>query len=105
MASRAEQVLERVIDAVPRLMPETTVLDSWTEGDDVFCLVYRQARYDWPLGLRRRVPPEWSIDGLVQEVVICELEEPLGSLMPTLQPDAAGVRWWSGNPPEWSVPR
>lgn len=93
------------MDAVPRLMPATTVLDSWTEGEDVFCLVYRQARYDWPLGLRRRVPPGWSIDGLVQEVIMCELEEPLGNLEVTLQADDAGVRWWSGNSPEWSVPR
>jgi hypothetical protein len=104
-SSRAQQVLERVIREVPRLTPATAVLDSWTEGDDVFCLVYRQEGYDWPLGLRRHVPPEWTVDGLVQEILICELEEPLGSLSATLQADDAGVRWWRGNPPEWSVPR
>ena len=103
--SRAQQVLEAVLRHVPQLDPPTTILDSWTEGDDVFCLVYRQDRYDWPLGLRRSVTPEWTIDGLVFEVLTCELEEPLGSLMSALEPDDRGVMWWSGNPPEWTVPR
>lgn|GEM_PF-3530313 len=86
------------------LVPE--LVDSWVEAEDVFCVVYRQPLYG-PilLGLRRVVEADWTIEGVVDEVVTCELGEPLGSLWETLTPDEAGTMWWAGNPPEWKVRR
>jgi hypothetical protein len=105
--TRAEQVLAGVIESI-RTQDESDWLAvdlqrSWTEGDDVFCLVYQQpgALRGMTLGLRRTVEPDWTIDEVLVEVVGSELGEPLGSLFDTLQADEAGVMWWTGNLPEW----
>lgn len=111
--SRADDVLALVLAAIESrvgafrsddLMPE--VLTWCVEAEDVFCLVYRQPLYGpTTIGLRRTVEPDWTIEGVADEVVTCELGEPLGSLWHTLTPDLAGVMWWTGNPPEWKVRR
>ena len=60
-------------------------MDSWTEGDDVFCLVNRHPEhYDGTLGLHRVVEDDWTIDGVVDQVLVGELGEPLGSMEDTL---------------------
>lgn len=109
--SRAEQVLALVLTGLAA-RPDTSdfvthVERSWTEGDDVLCLVYRQPRWygDLTIGLRRTVEPDWSIDGVADEVLVGELDEPLGSMFDTLEPDEDGVMWWSGNLPEWKERR
>ncbi|RHA39005.1 hypothetical protein [Cellulomonas rhizosphaerae] len=84
----------------------TEVVEAWAEPDDVFCLVYRQPLYgDVLLGLRRAVEPDWTIDGVVDEILSFELGEPLGSLFDTLIRNDAGVHWWNGHPDEWKVRR
>lgn len=85
----------------------THVERSWTEGDDVLCLVYRQPRWygDLVIGLRRSIESDWTIDGVADEVLNGELHEPLGTIYATLEPDDEGVMWWSGNLPEWKVRR
>ena len=86
-------------------MEPTEVVDSWTEGPSVLCLVYRQRGYRYTLGLRREVEDDWTLEGLADEILTCELDEPLGSMIDTLQPDDQGVMWWSGNLPEWKERR
>lgn len=94
-----------MLQALPSANPPIELVDSWTEGDDVFCLVYRQPEhYDGTLGLRRVVEDDWTIDGVVGQVMDGELGEPLGGLVNTLQPDEGGVMWWSGDLPEWKGP-
>jgi hypothetical protein len=110
-SARAQEVLGRVVagaGSVPwgdsNLVTE--VVEAWAETDDVFCLVYRQLLYgDLLLGLRRVVEPDWTIDGVVDEILSCELGEPLGSVFDELVPDDAGVHWWNGNPDEWKTRR
>jgi hypothetical protein len=107
--SRARIALERILAALSgpsergsRLVQQIEVVDSWTEGDDIFCLVYRDPdEYDFTLGLRRTVEPNWTIDGVVDQVLVGELGEPLGTLEDTLRPDDQGVMWWTGDRPEW----
>lgn len=80
------------------------VIDAWVESDEVFCLVYRyedKGFFDGVLGLRRTVEPDWSIDGIVDHVLVEELGEPLGAMEDELSPDDAGVMWWTGDKPEW----
>ena len=69
----------------------------------MLCLIYRQPKWygDLTLGLRRAVESDWTIDGVVNEILAGELEEPLGSMHDTLEPDESGAMWWSGNLPEW----
>ena len=104
-SSRAEEALSRVLAQVGSLDREWAieVEAAWTEADDVLCLVYRQPGMygNVTLGLRRTVEADWTIDGVVEEILVGELSEPLGSLYDTLQPDADGVMWWTGNLPEW----
>jgi hypothetical protein len=84
--TRAQQVLSRVLQALPSAQPPIALVNSWTEGDDVFCLVYRQPEhYDGTLGLRRVVENDWTTDGVVRQVMDGELGEPLGSLVDTLR--------------------
>lgn len=91
--------------ALPVAQPPIELIDSWTDGNDVFCLVYRQPEhYEGTLGLRRVVEADWSIDGVVGQVLDGELGEPLGSLEETLRGDEHGVMWWSGDLPEWKGP-
>ncbi len=109
--SRAERVLERVLLGL-RSRPATSdfmthVERSWTDGDDVLCLVYRQPRWygDLVLGLRRVVESDWTIDGVVDEVLSGELGEPLGSMYGSLEADDEGVMWWQGNLDAWKFKR
>jgi hypothetical protein len=76
---------------------------TWTESADVLCLVYRQPGMypDMTLGLRRTVDPDWTVEGVADEILCCELGEPLGSLYAGLEADEDGVMWWTGNLPEW----
>jgi hypothetical protein len=109
-ATRAELVLALVLESLSTWEHtefRTEVQKSWTEGDSVVCLVYRQTGMysKLTLGLRRTVEDDWSIEGLVEEMVVCEMGEPLGSLYESLQPDAKGVMWWTGNLPEWKERR
>lgn len=103
--SRAKQVLDIVLAELPSLREPTELVDSWTEGPTVLCLVYRQSLYDCTLGLRREVEDDWTLEGVADEILTCELDEPLGSMIDTLQPDEHGVMWWTGNLPEWKVRR
>lgn len=75
--SRAEQVLASVLDQ----------LETWAGTE-----------------FRAEVLRSWT-EGVVDEIVTCEIGEPLGSLHETLRPDAEGVMWWTGNLPEWKVRR
>lgn len=85
--------------------PPIKLVDSWTEGDDVFCHVNRHPEhYDGTFGLHRVVEDDWTIDGVVDHVLVGELGEPLGSMEDTLHRDARGVMWWSGDLPEWKGP-
>jgi hypothetical protein len=110
--SRAQTALERILGALSRpserrsrLVEHIEVVDSWTEGDDVFCLIYRDPEeYDFTLGLRRTGETDWTIDGVVDQVLVGELGEPLGALEDTLRADDKGVMWWTGDQPEWRGP-
>ena len=108
-SSRAQEVLSHVLEGISALGGEwaTEVEAAWTEGNDVLCLVYRQPRMyaDVRLGLRRSVEPDWSIEGVADEILVAELGEPLGSRRDSLQADADGVMWWTGNLPEWKQRR
>ncbi len=104
--TRAEQVLSGVLESI-RTQDKSDWLavdlkKSWTEGEDVFCLIYKQRSLEgMTLGLRRTVEADWTINEVLAEVVASELGEPLGSLYDTLEEDDAGVMWWTGNLPEW----
>jgi hypothetical protein len=108
--TRSEQVLASVLSSLSawgRTEFRTEVQKSWTEGDAILCIVYRQPDM-YPtlrLGLRRTIEADWTVAGIADEIVSCEIGEPLGSLYDTLQPDAEGVMWWTGNLPEWRVRR
>lgn len=110
--SRASQVLAQVLTAIERSNDRfptddfaTEVVDSWVENDDTFCIVYRQRLYgDELFGLRRTVEPAWSISGVVDEVLTCELFEPLGSLYDPMVADEQGIKWWAGNLSDWKGP-
>lgn len=107
--SRAQTALDRILGALSgqsergsHVVQHIEVVNSWTESDDVFCLVYRDPEaYDFTLGLRRTVEPCWTIDGLVDQVLVGELGEPLGALEDTLRADDKGFMWWTGDRPEW----
>lgn len=101
--SRAARVLQYVRKYLP--LPESAnghlrVLDSWVDGDAI-CLVYTGWWQDGPIGLRRIVEPDVPVKQIALYVLIEELGEPPGLMVENSVPDADGVRWWEGHPPEW----
>jgi hypothetical protein len=86
---------QRALSAVLEPGPSVAIVDSWTEGNDVICLTYRNGPGRLA-GLRRQSEPDVPLDEVVQEIVYLELEEPRGTRGMTQGPD--GVMWWSGNP-------
>ena len=111
--SRAERVLDGVLYWLPRsVVTESSsmeVVDSWTEGQDTICVMYRWPGAPCTVGLRRRLEPDETDDDLVDEIVNFEIGEPLGTWF-----DAGrvvnGEFWWDGGPPEshsynWGKPR
>lgn len=105
VTSRAAQVLAKVLLGAPDTMGTgLVVIDSWVEGEDTFCIVYRYEFFDGVVGLRRTVEPDWSIDAVVDHVLVGELGEPLGAMEDELVADKDGVMWWAGDTPEWKGP-
>jgi hypothetical protein len=85
-----------------------TIHRAWIENPELACFVYESAEQPHGrLGLRRTVEQgsEWTVEGIVDEILTCEMGEPLGSCFDTLQADADGVLWWTGNRTEWKAPR
>jgi hypothetical protein len=81
---------------------------AWIENPEVACFVYESAEQaHGRLGLRRTVEQssEWTVEGIVDEILTCEMGEPLGSCFDTLEADGDGVLWWTGNRAEWKAPR
>jgi hypothetical protein len=81
---------------------------AWIEGAEVVCFVYEsEVQRCGRVGLRRTIEQgsEWTLEGIVDEILTCELGEPLGSCFDTLEADEDGMLWWIGNRTEWKVPR
>ena len=86
---------QRALSAVLDMRPGVAILDSWTDGTDVICLLYRGGPGQI-IGLRRRIESDVPLHEVVEEIVYIELDEPRGTRGMTMGPD--GVLWWSGNP-------
>ncbi len=102
--SRAAQALAVVLARVPE--PDASnghfrILDSWTESDDTICVVYEGWWTEAPTGLRRRLDPDLSVNVMAGQILDAELGEPPGAMLDGVDPDANGIRWWEGEPPEW----
>ncbi len=81
---------------------------AWIESPEVVCFVYESAEQPHGrVGLRRTVEQgsEWTVEGIVDEILTCEMGEPLGSCFDTLEADRDRVLWWTGNRTEWKAPR
>ena len=81
---------------------------AWIDNADTVCFVYEAVEQPHGLiGLRRVIEqgPEWTVSGIVDEILTGEMGEPLGSCFDTLRADSDGVLWWAGNLAEWKEPR
>ena len=102
--TQAAQVLAAVLERLPAADEDNGgfhVLDSWTEGDDTICLVYRGWWHGGTLGLRRRIDADLPLDIVVGQILGAELGEPPGLLVEAVAPDSSGITWWHGEPPGW----
>lgn len=91
------------------------VVQSWTDGPDAICVLYRRPELDVTVGLRRRwhdavQPGEWRLGNLMawgydvgpdvdplafgRNVADFDLGEPLGMIARALRHDDEGVGWW-----------
>jgi hypothetical protein len=101
----ADRALRAVLDCLPHSYTEganVVVLDSWTEGDDIICLMYRFPWFKGVLGLRRRVEVDAEIQESLEEwageVANFEVGEPLGTIAHRLWLDHESVHWWGEVP-------
>lgn len=105
--SRARRTLDLVlVEAEDTMGSGLRVLDSWVESDDTFCLVFSSdltPLEHTPIGLRRTVDENWSVEQVADYVLVSELGEPLGSLVDELELDG-GVWWFRGDRREWRRP-
>jgi hypothetical protein len=100
-SSRAADVLAAVLQRLPsKFVPDVRVLDSWVEDDDVICLVYTSSLTDGLTGLRRRVEVDIPVTAIVDDIVVCDLGEPLGTDREGGERDENGILWWPGIRPE-----
>ncbi|WP_408895760.1 hypothetical protein ACJ5H2_12675 [Nocardioides sp. R1-1] len=105
--SRATAALAEVLANLPPPSPDNgdlRILDSWTEGDDTICLVYKGWWEDGTLGLRRRIDPDVSVRDVVAQILNAELGEPPGGMIEGVEPDDDGIVWWHGEPRAWWRP-
>lgn len=81
------------------------VEDAWTEGPEVFCVVYRYPRSVQLIGARFIQPRDFPASDPFNDpeffgahVADFSIGEPLGSLADTLREDSTGVMWWGPRP-------
>ena len=76
------------------------VLDSWLEGAEAFCVVYRYPYFDGLLGIRCTFDEDMYGDEpsdpeeYGRDVADFSIGEPLGTVAQHLRPDKEGVHWW-----------
>lgn len=100
----AQDALEACLQHLPESgLTETRtveVLDSWTEDNAAFCVVYRYPYFRGVLGIRCTfdtdmygAPPTDAVQ-FGRDIADFEIGEPLGSVVERLRPDSADVYWW-----------
>lgn len=102
--SRAAEALTAVLSGVfppSEDNGQLRVLNSWTEDDEVICVVYQGWWFEGLLGLRRRIDDDLPLDVVVLQIVASELGEPVGRMVEGVEPDSDGITWWEGEPREW----
>lgn len=101
--SRASLVLSGVIKGAgqPGLGSGLEIIDSWTEGELIVCVIYRSALTDGAHGLRREVETDIPVQAVVTDILWHDLSEPIGAEAASLTRDSEGILWWSGTRPEW----
>ena len=102
--SQAGEALAEVLARVPPPGEDNDnfqVLDSWTEGHDTICIVYRGWWEQDTLGLRREIDADQPLSRVVGQILDAELGEPPGRLIDGVEPDESGIVWWRGEPREW----
>jgi len=102
--SRAAQALAKVLQRFPPPDEDNgdlLLLDSWTEGDDTICIVYRGWWHEGTLGLRRKIDADLPLSAVVAQILDAELGEPPGGMVEGVEPDSDGITWWEGEPREW----
>jgi hypothetical protein len=100
----AARVLAAVLEGIPAPTEDNgnfRVVDSWTEGDDFICVVYRGWWHESILGLRRRIEADVPLDDMIGKILDAELGEPPGALVEDVEPDSDGITWWQGEPRQW----
>ena len=76
------------------------MLDSWTEADVAFCVVYRYPYFKGTLGIRCTFEtdmygsPPSDPEQFGRDVADFDIGEPLGSVVERLRPDDKGIHWW-----------
>jgi hypothetical protein len=53
------------------------------------------------MGLRRQIEADVPIEAVVDDIVVCDLGEPVGADAEGLSRDEAGIMWWHGIRPGW----
>jgi hypothetical protein len=102
--SLASRALRALLDYLPNSYTEGSrveVLDSWTDGESVICLVYRFSGTDLVLGYRRHVELDEELPTLeswVEEVANFDIGEPLGTVAGRMWLDPDGIHWWGAVP-------
>jgi hypothetical protein len=102
--SLASRALSALLDYLPRSYTEGShldVLDSWTEGDSVVCVVYQFHGWDAVIGYRQHVELDDELPTLedwVEEVANFNIGEPLGTIARHMWLDDEGVHWWGALP-------
>jgi len=102
--TRADEALAEVLARIPPPDEDNghlQILDTWSEGDDTICVVYRGWWYEGTLGLRRKIDADLPLSRVVGQILDAELGEPVGRMIDGVAPDANGITWWHGEPPEW----